>query len=204
MTISQRTDPRFNGMNGDIMLNTVPEGIPAGRMSGEGWGYKKDLPVLVEIRMERLLRRETYETIEHEQVVAPLDFSIVTAAWSPGMKDWVVGGAGVDRLRELTSVNTSYFTQEQIDGLIALDEWHLNGLTAGCAHQEVVWEDSEYGRRPSLSETPACPITGYRYGHSWLVRPLPKGFVSNLLALLDDAIDDRRVYVNPSLSTLEV
>jgi hypothetical protein len=51
--------------------------------------------------------------------------------------------------------------------------WHLNGLKAGCIHQDVVWESTQGYRRPDLENTPACPQTGYRYGRSWLVEELP-------------------------------
>jgi hypothetical protein len=53
------------------------------------------------------------------------------------------------------------------------EEWHLNGMSAGCSHQTVVYEDSRGGQRPSLERTKPCPETGYKYGSAWLVKPLP-------------------------------
>jgi hypothetical protein len=69
----------------------------------------------------------------------------------------------------------------------AWDAYHLNGMSAGCDHQTVVWEDGPYGRRPSLEQTPLCPESGYRYGSKWLVRDLPADVVQTVLAFLRQA-----------------
>lgn len=200
MTISQRIDPRFNGMNGDILINTRPEGIPIGTLPGELYGYPKfHLQVTAEVRVERLKRQEVYETIEHDRVREPLDFAMTTDVWRPDRQDIVAGGATVEPLGQVTKFAHGW-TPEKVTTLASLFDWHLNSMTSACAHQEVVWEDEPY-RRPSLDLTPNCPITGYKYGHSWLVKPLTEDFVVNLLNLLQYAIDDRMVYVHPSLTT---
>lgn len=65
-------------------------------------------------------------------------------------------------------------TEDDVAELVSVwKRWHLNGMQARCAHQTVVWEDSRYGRRPSLELTQPCPESGYRYGSAWLVTPLP-------------------------------
>jgi hypothetical protein len=66
------------------------------------------------------------------------------------------------------------------------DTWHLNDLQAACDHQTVVYEDSSYGRRPSLTETRACPVSGYRYGSAWLVKPLPADVEKEIRAIFGD------------------
>lgn len=65
--------------------------------------------------------------------------------------------------------------------------WHLNAMRAACAHQTVVWEDSNYGRRPSLTLTEPCPITGYKYGHAWLAEALPVDVVAELADIVNRA-----------------
>lgn len=60
--------------------------------------------------------------------------------------------------------------------------WHLNDMRAACAHQAPVYDDRG---RPDLDATPACPVTGYRYGHAWLVEPVPAEVVAELRELAD-------------------
>ena len=189
----------YNGMNGTIMLN-VPDGkMMVGRVDGEPYGYKRLLRVTVELRIERLERQDTYETVEHETVTAPLDFAITTHIWRPDLRDIVYCGATARPLREIVDYAAGWDAR-MVAALADLERWHLNDLKAGCAHQGVVYEDSPYGRRPSLSLTPPCPVTGYRYGTKWLIEPLPERFVPDLLELLARPIADRRVYVNPELT----
>ena len=65
-------------------------------------------------------------------------------------------------------------------------EWHLNYMTAGCAHQTPVMAPDEYGRMmPSVTLTPGCPETGYRYGDKWLVRTVPDGILAEIHTLAE-------------------
>jgi hypothetical protein len=41
------------------------------------------------------------------------------------------------------------------------DRWHLNGMRAGCAH---------LGKGSTIGDV--CEVSGYKYGHAWLVEPL--------------------------------
>lgn len=68
-------------------------------------------------------------------------------------------------------------------------DWHLNDMQAGCAHQEVVYEDAPY-YRPSLDATLPCPVTGYRYGSAWLHKPLNQR-AHDLLAQIEAAKEDQ-------------
>lgn len=181
----------FNGMNGDIVY--VAHRVPVGRIPGESYGYKRSLAVTVDVRMERLTRQDEYETTTHTRVQRPLDFAITTAAWRPDGQDIVLGGSTIAPLRELATYGNG-FTAEVIAELLSMAEYHLNGMTAGCVHQYVVYEDSDYGRRPDLVNTPACPETGYRYGHAWLVRELPYGFLSRVRDVFSHAADQSRIY----------
>lgn len=65
------------------------------------------------------------------------------------------------------------------------DRWHLNTLRAGCAHQAPTVKRllaSGTPHRDLLDEVPPCPETGYRYGHAWLVEPLPDEILVELEA----------------------
>jgi len=178
----------FNGLNGTIVFNTTRDGIAVGTVPGEPYGCARPLTVTIEIRAERLQRRETYETIEHETVSEPLGFALTSAVWDPSRTDWIAGGATVEPLREVVERGT-VSPRLTSDGLARLadigERWHLNDVKAGCAHQTVVYEDGEYGRRPSLTLTEPCPMTGYRYGSSWLIEPLPDGLLDEVSDILE-------------------
>lgn len=189
----------YNGLNGTILVN-VPDrpGLTVGRVAGEEYGYANSLRVTVELRLERLERQDDYQTTAHDTVTRPLDFAITTAVWRPDGRDIVAGGATVEPLRRLVTFAPGW-DAGKVAQLADLERWHLNGMQAGCSHQTVEWEESAYGRRPSLELTAPCPVTGYRYGSAWLLEPLPESFVPDLLELLAPAIADRRVYVHPDL-----
>lgn len=169
----------MNGLNGDKVLDV--EGLTVGRVPGAEYGYKRDLRVTIGVRMERLTRREEYETTDHRKVTKPLDFAITTQVWQPDGRDIVMStpGDGMDEI----------LTGERYAELRQLAKFHLNAMRAGCAHgdwvQEPVHRQGRYGQEVDLDATASCPQTGYRYGHAWLVEELPEGFeqrVRNALA----------------------
>ena len=194
----------FNGMNGTIMLNTGRDELTVGAVPGAAYGYERDLRVSVDVRVEREERQESYETIEHEHVAAPLSIAVTTSVWRPDGSDIVSGGATRDPLREVAAkgIPGRFWDAGSLTELADLgDRWHLNWMQAGCAHQDVVWETGPYGnRQPSLTLTRPCPETGYRYGSAWLTEVLPERVVADVLRLLAGPIGNRNVYVHDDLS----
>lgn len=195
----------FNGMNGTILLNTpASPGVTVGLVSGESYGYRSKLRVTVEMRLERAERQDEYETTGHDVISKPLDFSLTTSVWMPGGRDIVAGGATVEPLREILESGDfgPAFDAQKVAQLIELHEqYHLNGMQAACDHQTRAVDPDGNALTATgyaLDNTPACPITGYRYGHKWLVKVLPEDFVPNLLAILAD-VEPSRVYVHPDL-----
>jgi hypothetical protein len=176
----------MNGLNGETAFSA--EDVTVGYVAGGPYGYKKrNLRVTVSVRMEWLTRQDVYETTGHEEVSRPLDFAITTAVWRPDGRDMVSGGATVEPLTELRGYADGW-TPEAVAALVELSAWHLNGMTAGCDHVEPVIETDKYGRETaSLDLTPACPYTGYRYGHAWLVRVLPDGFLNDVQAIFAES-----------------
>lgn len=190
----------FNGMNGTIMLNTSSAGLTVGTVPGAAYGYKRDLRVTVHVRIERLERAETYDTVTHEQVRLPLELSVTTHVWRPDDQDIVAGGATREPLREVAAHGTPsrFWTVESLLRMAELgDWWHLNSMRAGCVHQEAVYEDGPHGRRVDLDATRRCPVTGYRYGSAWLIEPLPGPVVGDLVRLLSGPIGNHLVYMHP-------
>lgn len=164
------------GLNGETVLDR--EDVLVGTVSGEEYGYKRNLRVTVSVRMEELGRQEEYETTDHRKVSRPLDFSITAAVWRPDRRDIVMSTPG-DGIKQLLDA-----TNPQHAELIALSKYHLNGMRAGCIHQTAVYRDGRYGREVDLDATPPCPITGYKYGSAWLLEELPEGFRQRVEAAL--------------------
>lgn len=126
------------------------------------------------------------QTVEHETVRYG-DVPFISITWEYGTKRELRngnggGGAGIDPEVIAALPATARKRAERI--LELADRWHLNTMRAGCAHQGIVYETDRYGREvPSLSLTPPCPLTGYEYGHAWLVEVPPAEVLAELREL---------------------
>jgi hypothetical protein len=169
------------GLNGETVMNRE---VVVGTVPGEEYGYKRNLQVTVDIRMERRDRQAEYETTDHRKVSEPLDFSITTAVWRPDGKDSVGGGATCEPLRQLVTWAPGFDAEKAAQLADLGAEWNLSGMQAGCAHQAPVWKEGREGREYDLDRTPPCPETGHKFGHAWLVRELPDGFQDLVTSLL--------------------
>jgi hypothetical protein len=168
----------MQGLNGEVVLNAkdITVGyVPASEYYSQN--ARRSLRVTVTVGMEALTRQDEYETTDHRKVTRPLDFSITTAVWNWNGTDWVAGGATVEPLRHLVKLAPG-FTQSDIDGLLELSKHHLSGMRPGCVHQQdvMVPEDVPQHERAHwmLDNAPACPETGYKWGHAWLLETLPE------------------------------
>lgn len=204
MTAAEKT---FNGLNGEIMLNTPDRGPGAtglviGSVPGEPYGYKRSLKVTVDLRIEQ--RAGAYETVDHESIAGPLDFAITAQIWQPKEHDIVASG----RDEIFADLDSHALGKDASDFLRrAADEWHLNAMQAGCAHQVILPEIPDgVGALDRigwfLDNVPPCPVTGYKYGSKWLVKPLLDSWLRELLTVLDDPIEARRIYVKPGFPAL--
>lgn len=112
-------------------------------------------------------------TVEHETIQKWRRLAITGDVWRRGEREPHSGGQIEAHLTRIVN----YAKGWDADWIERLREtwrdWHLNDMQAACAHQVVQWEDGPHGPRQSLDLTADCPITGYRYGTAWLVRPLP-------------------------------
>ena len=156
-----------------------------GTGDGESWGYKRPVKVFARIELRRQSSFGTdpreQETTDHRTVVDPIELAVTFDIIGPSGTDLGGGAMGEDGLRAVTDRSIGAESWKRLARLIP---WHLNGATAGCDHQTPVYETDRYGRRvPSLSKTAECPVTGYRYGHSWLVRELPADIIADAVAL---------------------
>lgn len=141
----------------------------------------------LEITLEPQAGRAGWQTVEHEPV--PAQFyrlsitgeGLVKGSTARRRNDIDFGGQCIDELTHVAEPAKGW-TAKQLEDLRGIwSEWHLNDMTAGCAHQTPVIAPDKYGREaPSLELTPACPETGYRYGHAWLVRTLPESVLTRV------------------------
>lgn len=167
--------------------------------------------VTVEIEVSRHNDRE-HETVEHETINSFRRLSISgTETWQSRNGRWMEGSWGqiVNELRKVTSFAKGWNAVKR-DQLVAMwDRWHLNDMQAGCSHMKAAptgtqgfdftigaldspepvkrWDGSM--SEPTLSHYTVnralvCPVTGYRYGRSWLTEDLPQD-VLDFMAELD-------------------
>lgn len=133
--------------------------------------------VYVKARFEHLRDRTpgvatVRETVEHETTTDRLRLAfsgvVISKYGSISRNDsWLSAGQLTYDLPELTTL-TNGWTVSSVHKLYdTWREWHLNDMRAGCAHQTI-------GEGNALDTTPPCPITGYRYGTQWLLKPIPQ------------------------------
>lgn len=165
--------------------------IPLGIVSGDEYGYKRPLPVEIEVEI-----RDTDEGPE---------LSITGSIWRPNRGDIVAGGQCYDEIAR------AFPYDPRVQRIVEVwKRWHLNGMKAGCEHQRAEGWDKRridpskpanaYGRhfpgqrsdssnllgwiRPS--EHPdgllgrECPECGYKYGTAWLHEPLPQEIIEEV------------------------
>lgn len=138
---------------------------------------------------------DTVETVAHDHV-RPADIPTVSVTyerWPKGHRPGAAGrrgepdslGASRDAFRDVVRFVYGWDADRCRELADLGDRWHLNGMRAACAHQSVVWEDSDYGRRPSLTLTEPCSLSGYRYGSAWLADPMPADVLSYFRAVAE-------------------
>lgn len=148
-------------------------------------------------------------TVDHQPISERLRFTVsgvVEERRAAGGR-WkeISGGQCIGALRRVTSFKSGW-DAGRASGAIALwERWHLNDLTAACAHQRPV-RSGRYLTVPTasggqldiaqlgnysnvnagdLSATDVnlrlvCGETGYRYGTAWLVDPLPAAVLAQI------------------------
>ena len=145
--------------------------------------------VLVDVKITTYgLHGHEYPTTDHKSVTDVRRLSIMGEVIESGRREPYSCGqirADLDRITECAA-GWNVGTIRRLAEL--WDTWHLNDMQASCDHQTVIYEDSPYGRRPSLTETQACPLTGYRYGSAWLVKPLPADVEKEIRAMFGDDV----------------
>lgn len=132
-------------------------------------------------------RERSSETTKHDQVESYVrcSFTWALVEGTRTLDHASSFGAGTDWSVDAVVKPARGFTIEHVRELAALaKEWHLNDMHAGCDHQTIEWETDGYGRRvPSLKLTRPCTHTGYRYGHDWLLKPVPVEVIEQVASI---------------------
>lgn len=130
-------------------------------------------------------RLGSFTTTTHEPAERVTRLSVMGGVRDGYRSDYSACGQIVDDVAAVQDFAPGW-TAQDVASLVAIwRRWHLNDMRAGCVHvPEPVREDSPYGRRPDLTNTPACPETGYRYGHAWLVEEPPADVLAEFRRLM--------------------
>ncbi|MFI0967148.1 hypothetical protein ACH4S8_38040 [Streptomyces sp. NPDC021080] len=126
---------------------------------------------------------QTSTTVTHEDIEAPATLSLTSDVFT-GKKNigrnHVVSGATLEHLGRITRPAPG-FTLEEARELHDLGKWHLNDMRPACAHMEV--PEGKTGTE-LLDMGIVCLETGYKWGHSWLVEPLPADVEARFIELM--------------------
>lgn len=130
----------------------------------------------VEITLEPVYRPGDVQTVQHGPVPASaLRIAISGELYEPRHRVAWAGGQIVEAIRTVQPGPWGSWTQADITSLCDIwERWHLNDMRAGCAHQGKPRMHSPNGYpQVDLASVAPCPVTGYTYGHAWLVELLP-------------------------------
>lgn len=124
-----------------------------------------------------------FKTINHETVETITRVSVTGGVRDGRRQDYSACGQIVEDVATVRDLAPGWTADDLVSLVSVWRRWHLNDMRAGCSHVPTpAWEDRPY-RRPDLKNTPACPETGYRYGHAWLVEEAPADVVAELTRL---------------------
>ena len=139
-----------------------------------------------------------WRTVTHGHITNP-NFIAVQFAVGPRIQDheWdhavqIAGQVQPEDRRIVAEAHPDKYDTNERDGSevrhiidILAREWAGHTLNAGCAHQGMPTSRGPEGD-PDL-----CPVTGYKYGSAWLVRPLDEAARERIALLKLDEIPVR-------------
>lgn len=140
----------------------------------------------------------TFPTVEHESITDPavLTISFTVGPRRAGYPDWdeAITRSGQVLLADRKIVRPPLHDKYRWGELPGYDlrhaievlwrEWHLNDTVAGCAHQVVPAGIRDADPIGYLGDhIKRCPITGYRWGSQWLIKPLNDSALERIASL---------------------
>lgn len=123
---------------------------------------------------KNLVRLDVTLKIEGEKTI----FSASGEVWQSNMRDIEMGGQCLDSIwAEFSGQIEDPTLFKQIMRL--WEKFHLNDMHAECEHQEKRGET--WATHPSAE----CPECGWKLGHGWSYRAIPKPYLGDIITLLD-------------------
>jgi hypothetical protein len=142
----------------------------------------------VVVEVELRTNQGEYVTTEHGMITDPLELSVQASQYAPYDRKDNPSSSGQAReaLAEVTEPAPGW-TLEEIAELRAIwERWHLNTMRAACAHMPA-----DARARWDRREAVVCDAgSGYKYGTSWLVEPIPAKVVERVRHLMRDRSAD--------------
>lgn len=129
-------------------------------------------------------RTGSFTTTAHEPAERVTRLSVIGGVRDGARRDYSTSGQIIDDVAAVRDFAPGW-TAQDVASLVAIwRRWHLNDTRAGCVHvPEPLMEDTPY-RRVDLVNTPACPVTGHRYGHAWLMEEPPADVLAEFRRLM--------------------
>lgn len=146
---------------------------------------RRDCPVDVEVEVRSVKTDNERLTIDLEPTRSYCELSMCGNIWQANERDIYSGGQIYDTLLELYPDNPLVVEMVKV-----WKQWHLNNLKAGSRRQAEVID--AYKRDNPLWQydySEACEIlkakglyedNGYKYGHDWLIEPLPDDIIEQV------------------------
>lgn len=111
-------------------------------------------------------------------------FTASGEVWQSNMRDIEMGGQCLDEIWkefEPQLENSKLFYSI----LLLWRKWHLNDMHAECEHQEQRGES--WATHPSAE----CPQCGWKLGHGWSYRAIPRPYLADMINLFDMSPTER-------------
>jgi len=143
----------------------------------------KKMYINLEIHQEADTR--TAQTIDHQTITAYKTLSMSGN-----------GGQNTEEIADIKSYKEMFISENDLNTIITIwNKWHLNDMKAGTAKQQAFID--EWKKTNEYDYTAICEAlksaglyedNGYKYGHSWLVEPLPQEVITEITAIFEKYI----------------
>lgn len=103
------------------------------------------------------------------------------------------GGQNREETTDINSYKELFVSPEDLQIIAKVwDKWHLNDLNAGTVKQQAFI--NEWKKNNKYDYSLACEAlktaglyedNNYKYGHSWLINPLPENIITEIITIFD-------------------
>lgn len=102
-------------------------------------------------------------------------------------------GQNREEIADIKNYKELFITEQDLQTIINIwDQWHLNDLKAGTVNQQAFIDEWKKNNRydltavcEALKEIGLYEDNGYKYGHGWLVDPLPEEVIREITSIFE-------------------